>query len=109
MLESHAIDESSEWRSFNDSVRARALQRAAPRSRCPSAPSPFARLLTRTCHRDVNVVQDKGNRSDPNRVGGPSNPLLSGGGLGTGMARPTDAASHAYVPPGCASRLVACG
>ena len=49
VLESHAIEESSEWRTFSDS--------------------------------------DKANRGDPNRVGGPTDPLLSGGGMGTGVAR----------------------
>ena len=57
VLESHAIEETSEWRSFSDS--------------------------------------DKAARGDPNRVGGPSNPLLTSGGLGTSLAKPTDAASHA--------------
>lgn len=33
------------------------------------------------------ILQDKANRSDPNRVGGPTNNLLSGGGLGTGIAK----------------------
>ena len=60
MLESHAIEETSEWRSFSDS--------------------------------------DKANRSDPNRVGGPSNPLLNSGGLGTSVAKGSDAQSHACVP-----------
>lgn len=32
-------------------------------------------------------LQDKANRADPNRVGGPSNNLLTGGGLGTGIAK----------------------
>jgi transcription initiation factor TFIIB len=60
VLESHAIEETSEWRSFSDS--------------------------------------DKANRSDPNRVGGPSNPLLNSGGLGTSVAKGNDAQSHACVP-----------
>ena len=66
MLESHAIEETSEWRSFSDS--------------------------------------DKANRADPNRVGGPSNPLLNSGGLGTSVARGSDAQSHACVPRGRSSR-----
>jgi hypothetical protein len=37
-------------------------------------------------------------RSDPNRVGGPSNPLLNSGGLGTSIAKGNDAQSHAYAP-----------
>lgn len=47
VLESHAIDERSEWRTFSD--------------------------------------KDK-ESADPNRVGGPSNPLLNDGGLGTMIA-----------------------
>lgn len=71
MLESHAIEETSEWRSFSDS--------------------------------------DKANRSDPNRVGGPSNPLLNSGGLGTSVAKGNDAQSHAYAPRDsrCAARALA--
>ena len=43
--------------------------------------------------------QDKGNQVDPNRVGGPSNPLLSSGGLGTGIAKGSDARTAACVAP----------
>ena len=43
------------------------------------------------------VDSDKANQSNPNRVGGPSNPLLNSGGLGTSVAKGSDAQSHACV------------
>ncbi|KAE8702552.1 Transcription initiation factor IIB [Hibiscus syriacus] len=54
MLESHSIDETSEWRTF------------------------------------TNESGD----NDPNRVGGPSNPLLADGGLSTVIAKPNDASGE---------------
>ena len=50
VLESHCVEESSEWRTFSESDKA---------------------------HRGA----------DPNRVGGPTNPLLSGGGQAAGVAK----------------------
>ena len=50
VLESHSVDESSEWRTFSDSTS-----------------------------------------SDPVRVGGPSNPLLTDGGLSTIISKPNGA------------------
>ena len=84
MLESHAIEESSEWRSFSDSARLSDKERWEARSHAFRTSSP---------------LQDKGNQVDPNRVGGPSNPLLPSGGLGTGISRDGDARTAACVAP----------
>ncbi len=99
-------------------LRARAQRRAASRQSPPCKPPPLAprclpppALPSRPPHavppgradararvRRRRAAQDKAQRSDPNRVGGPSNPLLASGGLGTAIAKGNDAQSHACAP-----------
>ena len=74
MAESHVIDERSEWRNFGDKVR----------SHNTFYPLQIAQItiLGRVFHA-VDSLQEKGDSADPSRVGGPTNHLLSDGGLGT--------------------------
>ncbi len=76
MAESHVIDERSEWRNFGDKVSCILLhkpQNAGSTSVMASMP-----YSTWQMH-----LQEKGDHGDPSRVGGPTNHLLSDGGLGT--------------------------
>ena len=76
MAESHVIDERSEWRSFGDKVRlGKSLPPASLSKHSPSETNVSRAITTHT--------QEKGDHADPSRVGGPTNHLLSDGGLGT--------------------------
>ncbi len=75
VAESHLIDEGSEWRSFGDKVRPKSYLLSASFG-CAACPSwMFSGHQT--------YLQEKGDHGDPSRVGGPTNHLLSSGGLGT--------------------------
>jgi hypothetical protein len=79
VVESHIIDERSEWRTFSDKVRTpppRALDCLTP-PLPPHTPPPLPL---------GPPSQDK-ESADPNRVGGPVNHLLGDGGMGTTIAR----------------------
>ena len=92
MVEAHGIDERSEWRTFGDKARAQPLRRT-PRTfvslaRALSAGCALASarlLLPCLCVSGWEAaalceLQDK-ESVDPTRVGGPSNHLLTDGGL----------------------------
>ena len=75
VAESHVIDERSEWRSFGDKVGLK-------------PPCHQLLLASNSCLRPMysgrsSHPQEKGDHADPSRVGGPTNHLLSDGGLGT--------------------------
>lgn len=99
MVEAHIIDERSEWRTFSDKVGVNKIRMFKCRFLLCL---PF--LLTTTygagryllgeraacihmCY--MTNMQDK-ESADPNRVGGPTNHLLEGGGLSTVIGKGRD-------------------
>ena len=93
MLESHAIDTRSEGRTFGNMVRHRATpHRTAHANVARAAMS----VLTDERQNQPLLPQDK-TGADPDRVGCPTNHLLSDGGLSTVVAGATNKTNRALA------------